>query len=172
MVVSCLSRISIHHPSSRSARDSQWNRYVTGRPRTHYVDLDVRLTYNKRRYARSPPISIPLSSLPLLPTISTYYGNTTFCDAGQLSPNHPHSRPFHHTTNHHTDFGPAAGAQVRVFFYHPLPFIHSFIHRKEHTLTGFAASNRENPEPFDKPKEKCETHHVMWHVIKIYSAHE
>lgn len=151
MIVSYLSRISIHHrqdlPATRSGTDTS----LVGRVRITSI-----WTCGLRTNADT--LALPLfpspSSFPLLPSISTYYGNTTFCDAGQLSPNHPHSRPFHHTTSDHTDFGPAAGAQVCVFFYHPLPFIHSFIHRKEYTLTGFTASNRENPEPFDKLKKK------------------
>jgi hypothetical protein len=71
--------------------------------------------------------------------ISTYYGNTTFCDAVQLSQNHPHPQlPPHRPHGLRT----ATGAQVRVFFCHPLPFIHSFIHQKEHTLTTRSAATR------------------------------
>jgi len=91
-----------------------------------YVDLDVRLTY-KRRYARSPPFPVPP---PSFSPINTYYGNTTFCDAGQLSPNHPHSRPFHHQRPHRLRTC-CGGASLCLLL--PPPTVYPFVHSSERT---------------------------------------
>lgn len=64
--------------------------------------------------------------------------NTTFCDAVQLSPRHPVPPPALRPTLRPALRQPrttrSAGAQVRVFFYRPLPFVYSFVHSSEHRL--------------------------------------
>lgn len=132
MIVSYLSRISIHHPSSRSARDTQWNRYVTGQPRTHYVDLDVRLTY-KRRYARSPPFFHPLP-LPLPPSpfhqhvLREYY--VLWCGAIKPEPPPLAALPPHHQRPHglRTCRG---GASLCLLL--PPPTVYPFVHSSKRT---------------------------------------
>jgi len=113
---------------------------LVGRVRTRRTP-NVRFTYKRRANAPADDGHVTPPHSPS--SVSTYYEDTTFCDAVQLSPEPPllpQCQPHHRCpagTDVRTRF---TGAQVCVFFYHsapnPHPFIHSFIHQKEHTLTG------------------------------------
>ncbi|KYN10693.1 hypothetical protein ALC57_17300, partial [Trachymyrmex cornetzi] len=148
---------------NRSDCASETGTSLVGRVRTRRTS-NVWFTYKRRANA---PADDGHATPPHSPSsVSTYYGDTTFCDAVQLSPEPPplpRCQP-HHRRPAGTDVRTrSAGAQVCVFFYHPpspSPIrlsIRSFIRKNTHLdrpdrASVNAAPNRGDPEVPDKPK--------------------
>lgn len=110
---------------SRSARDlrSGMDTSLVGRVYAYVASRRVASIWTCGLHTNADTLVLPLP-------ISTYYGNTTFCDAGQLSPNHPHPRPFHHQRPHglRTCCG---GASLCLLL--PPPTVYPFVHSSERT---------------------------------------
>ncbi|KYQ55343.1 hypothetical protein ALC60_05772 [Trachymyrmex zeteki] len=126
---------------NRSGCASGTGTSLVGRVRTRRTP-NVRFTYKRRANAPADDGHVTPPHSPS--SVSTYYGDTTFCDAMQLSPEPPplpRCQP-HHRRPAGTDVRSvrtrSAGAQVCVFFYHPPPpssirlSIRSFIRKNTH----------------------------------------
>lgn len=128
-----------------------------------HVEPNVRFTYKRR--ADAPATLHPSQPLP---PVSTYYEDTTFCDAVQLSPEPP-PLPRGAQPHHHRPVGTdvqtrCRGASLCLLLPPSRPrspdrlSIRSFIRKNTHLdrrpdrASVNAAPNRANPEVLDKPK--------------------
>lgn len=126
---------------ARPGRTSGTSTSLVGRVRTRRTRT-CGLTYKRRADAPAdsshvtPPHPFPYPPTPILHQ-HVLRGNTTFCDAVQLSPEPPPSVPPHHRRRPTgTDVRTRCrGASLCLLLPPPplRPFIHSFIHQKEHT---------------------------------------
>ncbi|KYN43988.1 hypothetical protein ALC56_01526 [Trachymyrmex septentrionalis] len=143
---------------NRSDYASERGTSLVGRVRTRRTP-NVRFTYKRRANAPTDDGHVTPPHSPS--SVSTYYEDTTFCDAMQLSPEPPplpRCQPHHRHpagTDVRTPF--CLGASLCLLLPPSAPIrlsIRSFIRKNTHLdrASVNAAPNRRDPEVLDKPK--------------------